>query len=193
MVIRKLPFNILRLCRILPLLCLLTACRPSAQQPIRENATLSIEATDSATYSYTGPKGDGQLHLQALTDSTYELQHLIGGTIVSQWPLRYRVYRFDCGDVTGDSIPEIVVGTIKATHYHPDLDRRLFIFHLVKQRHIRPLWLGSRVSHPLLDFKVERDSIPALIHTWERSLEGDTLQHLYRQKGFGLKFAGKAI
>lgn len=147
-----------------------------------------VEAIDSATFRYHTSEGEGELQLVAVTDSTYEVQHVKSGDVVSTWPLDYAVYRFDCGDVTGDGMPEVLVGTVKKTHYRPVMDRRLFIFHLHNGRDIRPLWLGSRVSRPLIDFRVECDTVPNLIHTWEREGENDTVQILYRYKGFGLKF-----
>ena len=119
---------------------------------------------------------------------TSRIEHVRGNSIVSSWTLNYPVYRFTCGDVTGDSIPEIIVGPVKATRYRREKDKRLFIFHLYKGTHIRPLWLGSRVGCPLIDFKVETDTTPNTIHTWERKANGDTIEVLYRQHGFGLKF-----
>lgn len=148
-------------------------------------STYATEIPDSVNhYIYDS----GVLRLVATSDSTSEIQHLMEGKVVSTWPLDYEVYRFDCGDVTGDGMPEVLVGTVKKTRYRPVMDRRLFIFHLHNGRDIRPLWLGSRVSRPLIDFCVERDTMPNLIHTWEREGENDTVQILYRHKGFGLKF-----
>jgi hypothetical protein len=77
---------------------------------------------------------------------------------------------------------------IKPTRYRKEPDKRLFIFHLFKGRLIRPLWLGSRLGLPLIDFKVERDSVPAMIHSWERDTDGTSVEVLYRQQGFGLKY-----
>ena len=143
---------------------------------------------DSATCIYHSPTAEGTIRLVATSPSTSRIEHVRGNSIVSSWTLNYPVYRFTCGDVTGDSIPEIIVGPVKATRYRHDKDKRLFIFHLYKGTHIRPLWLGSRVGCPLIDFKVETDTMPNMIHTWERKNNGDTIEVLYRQYGFGLKF-----
>lgn len=147
-----------------------------------------LETIDSVTCRYKTTETEGILRLVALSDSVYEIQHLINENIEDRWKLDYDVYRFDCGDLTGDGMPEVVVGTIKATRYRPNKDKRLFIYHLHDGRYIRPLWLGSRVGRPLIDFKVERDSVPNIIHTWEHGDNGDTILVLYRLKGFGLKF-----
>ncbi|MBQ3771022.1 MAG: nuclear receptor-binding factor 2 [Bacteroidaceae bacterium] len=163
-------------------MCLLGAC----SKP--KTAEYSLVQEDSATYRYRCAWGEGVLRLVAVTDSTSRLEHTRNDSIVSSWTLNYPVYRFTCGDVTGDSIPEIIVGPVKATRYRREKDKRLFIFHLYKGTHIRPLWLGSRVGCPLIDFKVETDTMPNMIHTWERKNNGDTIEVLYRQYGFGLKF-----
>lgn len=160
-------------------------CGQRQEEAVRE---LSVVHVDSVTCRYRCAMGEGVLRLVSVTDSTNRIEHLRGDSVVDAWVLDYPVYRFTCGDVTGDSIPEILVGTIKSTRYRPEKDRRLFIFHLYKERFIRPLWLGSRVGCPLIDFRLETDTVPNLVHTWERGSDGDTIEVLYRQKGFGLKY-----
>lgn len=167
------------------LLCSIIGCGQKQKDAVRE---YGVVQEDSFTYRYSSTIGEGVLRLVAVTDSTNRIEHLKGDSVVDTWKLDYPVYRFTCGDMTGDSIPEVLVGTIKATRYRPEKDKRLFIFHLYKGQFIRPLWLGSRVGCPLIDFKVETDSMPNLVHTWERKENGDTIEALYQLKGFGLKF-----
>ena len=168
--------------------CLLSCfygCGQSQKKAVREYSVVQV---DSVTCRYSSAIGEGVLRLVSVTDSTNRIEHLKGDSVVDAWALDYPVYRFTCGDMTGDSIPEVLVGTIKATRYRPEKDKRLFIFHLHKGQFIRPLWLGSRVGCPLIDFKVETDTVPNLVHTWERKDNGDTIEVLYRLKGFGLKY-----
>ena len=167
-------------------LCSFIGCRQKEAE--REYSLVQV---DSVTFRYGSTIGEGILRLVAVTDSTNRIEHVRGDSVVDTWKLDYPVYRFTCGDMTGDSIPEVLVGTIKATRYRPEKDKRLFIFHLYKGRFIRPLWLGSRVGCPLIDFKVETDTVPNLVHTWERK-DGDTIEVLYQLKGFGLKFRKRA-
>jgi len=167
------------------LLCSIIGCGQKQKDAVRE---YGVVQEDSITCRYSSTIGEGVLRLVAVTDSTNRIEHLKGDSVVDTWKLDYPVYRFTCGDMTGDSIPEVLVGTIKATRYRPEKDKRLFIFHLYKGQFIRPLWLGSRVGCPLIDFKVETDSMPNLVHTWERKDNGDTIEALYQLKGFGLKF-----
>ncbi len=130
----------------------------------------------------------GVVRLHRIHDSLSIIRYERGGEELSSWELPYPVYRFDWGDVNADGIPEIAVGVIKSTRFFPQPDKRLFLFKLYRGKHIRPLWLGSHVAYELIDFRIERDSVPALILTTER-LSNDSIVHaLYRQKGFGIQY-----
>lgn len=150
---------------------------------------MAVACTDIPRYTYRNSKGEKRvISLECVNDSLYILHHTVNGTSVSDWKLPYPVYRFECGDLTGDGIPEIAVGVIKPTRYFPRPEKRLFLFKLYKERWIRPLWLGSRLARPLMDFQMVRDSVPARILTTERKADGSFVQALYRQEGFGLIF-----
>jgi len=103
----------------------------------------------------------------------------------STWPLNYPVYRFEVGDVTANGVPEIAVGVIKTTRYDTQLAKRLFLFQITDEYDVRPLWLGSRVSHPLEDFVLTGDGKVMTIE-WEQN--GKFLVAQYRYHGFGLTF-----
>ncbi|MDO4992706.1 MAG: hypothetical protein Q4E26_07085 [Prevotellaceae bacterium] len=178
---RSITKMIVRVCLFISFI----GCGQRQEEAVREYSVVQV---DSVTCQYRCAVGEGVLRLVALTDSTNRIEHVKGDSIVDMWALNYPVYRFTCGDMTGDSIPEVLVGTIKTTKYRHNKDRRLFIFHLYKGRFIRPLWLGSRVGSPLIDFEVMTDTVPNLVHTWERNKDGDTIEILYRYKGFGLKY-----
>ena len=97
------------------------------------------------------------------------MRHTEMGKPFSKWELPHPVYRFDCDYLTDNSIPEITIGVIKSTRYFSRSEKRLFLFKLYKGRHIRPLWMGSRVARPQEDFRIIRDSIPAHILTTEKT------------------------
>lgn len=141
-------------------------------------------------YTYITHEGNKRnIRIERYNDSLYVMRHTEAGKLLSKWELPYPVYRFDCGDLTGNGIPEIAVGVIKPTRYFPLPDKRLFLFKLYKGRHIRPLWMGSRVARPLEDFRIIRDSIPARILTTEKNgPDGKRVHALYRQEGFGLTY-----
>jgi len=103
------------------------------------------------------------------------------------WPLPYMVFRLDTGDVNNDHSTDILVGVIKSTRFDPISRKRLFIFKLF-EGYIRPLWLGSRVSQPLIDFKYYKSKKEGVVRTIE--LEKDQLFLIaeYHWNGFGLGF-----
>lgn len=128
------------------------------------------------------------ISLDKETDSLYSLNLQTGNRAHSTWKLPYPVYRFDHGNVTGDSVPELAVGVIKPTRFDPQPAKRLFIFRIAKGFHIRPLWLGSRVGQPLENFRIVNSMTPARIRTLERERSGLFLVAEYRWRGFGLDF-----
>ena len=131
----------------------------------------------------------GVVRLNRIHDSLSVISYERDGEELSSWKLPYPVYRFDWGDVNADGIPEIAVGVIKPTRFFPQPAKRLFLFKLYRGKLIRPLWLGSRVAHELVDFRIQRDSVPALIVTTERLANDSIVSVVYRQQGFGIKFS----
>lgn len=165
------------------LFCLLTACFSIC--------VLSQNTNDGSIYVYTTPEGhERKICIERCHDSLYIMRHLESRTVLSEWKLPYPVYRFDCGDLTGNGVPEIAVGVIKPTRYFPTPDKRMFLFKLYKGKLIRPLWMGSRVARPLEDFHIVNDSVPARILTTERLPDGTFIQARYRQEGFGIRYEG---
>ena len=129
-----------------------------------------------------------KITLEQKSDTTFALNLTIGNSLISSWALNYPVYRFDFGDITDDGIPEIAVGVIKSTRFDPKLAKRLFLFRITEDFYIRPLWLGSRVGQPLVDFRIVSCKEGNLIRTIEREQSGKYLLAEYRWRGFGLEF-----
>lgn len=150
---------------------------------------LAQEEGRNMQYRYaTSEKGCGVIEIERKNDCINILRHTIDGKTVSEWELPYPVFRLDAGDMNNDGVTEVAVGVIKRTRYSPEPQKRLFIFKLYKGLHIRPLWLGSRVAATLDDFKIERDSVPARIHTYEHRNDGTPIEVQYIQRGFGIAF-----
>lgn len=145
-----------------------------------------IEQDTDSTFVYCSHGRQGRVDL--MRDSLYRICHYVVDSLVDVWAIRDSVYQFDCGDLDNDSVPEILVGVICSTRFRPELDKRMYIFKLYKGELIRPLWLGSRVGLPLDDFRVERDSVPHMVHTWEWKSDSTQVEAIYRLQGFGLKF-----
>lgn len=150
-------------------------------------ACLSVACRREEAWNREFVQGAYRVSLEQLSDSLHMLFLDVNGVRCDSMPLPYPVYRFDCGDLTGDGAPEVCVGVVKPTRYWPE-GRRLFIYHLYRGRYIRPLWLGSRVGRTLLDFYVCRDSVPACIHTEECDPDSKRVRNEYFYQGFGLRF-----
>jgi len=129
-----------------------------------------------------------EVSLHALSDSTHTLEMRVNGKPHSSWPLKYPVYQFTYGDITGDGIPEVAVGVIKPTRFDPHPNKRLFLFRITDDYYIRPLWLGSRVSQPLEDFTISCENDSVFIRTMEKEQSGKFLIARYYWKGFGITF-----
>ena len=103
-----------------------------------------------------------EVSLNKESDSLYVIHLNTDQPSHSVWKLPYPVYQFDYGDVTGDGMPEIIVGVIKPTRFDPKPDKRLFI----------------------------REHTLVLIRTVERERSGKFLIAEYAWRGFGLDFKG---
>jgi hypothetical protein len=99
--------------------------------------------------------------------------------------LNYPVYHFELGDVNGDGRPEILLGVIKPTHFHPEVAKRLFIYKIDDGK-IRPMWMGSQVSHPIVDFRYIKVGGQPFIKTIEKEKNNLYLVAEYEWEGFGL-------
>lgn len=77
----------------------------------------------------------------------------VSDSITSQWVLRYPVYQYHYGDINRDGSIDLAVGVIKETRYDSVKRKRLFLFQ-VRNNAIIPLWLGSSVGHPIVNFRV---------------------------------------
>lgn len=138
-------------------------------------------------FSFTKDNKNVSVLLNRQSDSLYLLELYLEDSLRSVWKLKYPVYNFDYGDVNGDGTPEIAVGPVKKTRFDQKMDKRLFLFRITDDLYIRPLWLGSRVGQPLIDFRLRGE--PAMIRTIEREQDGTYLVAEYRYKGFGLEFS----
>lgn len=149
---------------------------------------LSILASCDGQNSESFQTDYGTLALRRIADTLNIIEHFDGDSIISQWELRFPVYRFDYGDLNGNGQNEIVVGVTKKTRYWEE-GNRLFIYKLYNGRLIRPLWLGSRLGGDILDFRIDRTITPAQIITTE-DFKDSIVTAVYSLGGFGLRFVG---
>ena len=115
--------------------------------------------------------------------------------ILDEWKLPYEVYNFEIADADNDGQDDIWVGVIKETRFDKNLRKRLFLFKIIEGK-IRPLWLGSRMSKPLVDFKpaylIDSSSTnftkKCIIKTIEQEKNGSFLVANYQWRKFGIEF-----
>jgi len=81
----------------------------------------------------------------------------------------------------------MLVGVIKSTRFDSSYAKRLFIF---RNYHglVRPLWLGSRFSQPLVDFHFVETKGGTRIRSIELERSGKYLVAEYKWRKFGLEF-----
>lgn len=130
--------------------------------------------------------GQTNVVLQKQTNSQYTLVATTGN-YTNQWKLPYPVYRFITADINNDGNTDILVGLIKTTRFDTIPRKRLFIYKLVDGC-IRPMWLGSRVGQPLIDFSVSQFNGYNVIRTAEYEHNGNCLVAEYKYQKFGIKF-----
>lgn len=118
--------------------------------------------------------------LDSVASSKYKLR--IGDDV---WPVDYPVYRFEMGDVNGDGKTDAILGVVKSTRYDPVVRRRVFLFKNYKG-HVRPLWLGSRLGNPIVDFHFLAHE--GILRVMEREQDGSFLVADYRWQSFGMQF-----
>lgn len=115
-------------------------------------------------------------YVQISTDSTF-----------NQWELPYPVYQFQVGDIDNNGIDDMMVGVTKTTRFDPQMANRLFIFQNV-EGYVRPLWLGSRLGKPLIDFCFIESKAGPCIRSIEQEKSGKCLIAEYQWRSFGLDF-----
>lgn len=150
-------------------------------------------ASDQLTRELEIREGKRSVSVTLRLDSTAEtclMAHSFrDGSLVdsSRWPLPYPIYRLEAGDIDGNETDDIAVGVVKATRYDSIVRKRIFIFQL-QDGNIIPLWLGSRVSQPLHDFRLHGCGERHNVRTIEVEQDGSFLVAEYEWYGFGLSF-----
>ncbi len=103
----------------------------------------------------------------------------------------YDVFQMELGDVNRDGKTDICLGIVKPTPFDSVMKKRLFIFEIDRD-YIRPLWLSSRLVHPLEKFSVYKtDNGEYHIKTIEIKNKDLYCIHEYRWGSFGMVFTRK--
>lgn len=146
----------------------------------------SCTATSSNPYEIKC--NGGIVRIDRMHDSLNFLRFIKNDSVVSEVCFPYPVYQLDYGDLNGDGKDEIAIGVIKSTRYFKNKGKRLFIYQINSHDHIRPLWLGSRAGSELINFHIERDSVPARVITQNQYIEQIFPDSINEQNFKGIRF-----
>jgi len=124
--------------------------------------------------------------LETINDTLHYIQIKTDSTI-NKWELPYPVYQYQIGDIDNNGVDDIMVGVIKTTRFDSNMSKRLFIFQNYDGL-VRPLWLGSRLGQPLVDFQYVQENEGPRIRSVEKEKSGNYLVAEYRWRSFGLDF-----
>ncbi len=92
-------------------------------------------------------------------------------------------WKLALAELDGDERPEVLVAVRKPSRFDPVVRNRLFVYDWTPANTVHPLWLGSRLGGPLLDFAVVPgpDGVDRVIVTEE----GSARVRKYAWSGFG--------
>ena len=127
-----------------------------------------------------------ELSFITINDTLHYIQIKTDSSL-NKWELPYPVYQFQTGDINNNGTEEMMVGVVKTTRFDTLKGKRLFIFKNYKGL-VRPLWLGSRLSQPLVDFCFIQTEDGPRIRSIEQEKSGKYLVVEYKWQKFGLKF-----
>ena len=151
---------------------------------MRSMLVISIVAT--ILVSCATETENGGFSLEKIDDTLYNVV-LETDSSRDVWELRFPVYRFCTGDMDGDSIVDAIVGVEKTTRFDPVVRRRVFMFRNIGGK-VRPLWMGSRLGQPVVDFRVVQVDGETRLRSVEEEKNGKFLVAEYRWSSFGVKF-----
>ncbi|MEL7001158.1 MAG: nuclear receptor-binding factor 2 [Bacteroidota bacterium] len=127
--------------------------------------------------------------VELILGETNELVCLVTDSISSKWPLPYPVYQYQYGDIDNNGSVDLAVGVFKPTRYDTVKRNRLFLYE-VRNNAIIPLWLGTSVGHPIINFKMIQNSEGKnLIRIIGREKTETFLIADYEWYGFGLSLS----
>lgn len=101
--------------------------------------------------------------------------------------LQYKVFKIRQSDIDNNGTEEFILGVVKKTTFDTTVCNRINIWKIEKNT-IIPMWLGSKMSHPLIDFELKKDGTVNVIYTIECENDGLYLLVEYKWRSFGLKF-----
>jgi hypothetical protein len=111
----------------------------------------------------------------------------LSDSVIIKKSLNYPVFKFQQVDIDNNGKIEFVLGVVKRTIFDSTMCKRINIWK-IENGDIVPMWLGSKMSHPLYDFETGKDSAGCVVYTIECEKNGLYLVAQYHWQSFGLKF-----
>jgi len=149
---------------------------------------LSITVLFLEVISCSTSNGNNQIQISLIrkNDSLHYVQ-IETDSSLDKWELPYSVYQFQIGDIDNNGKDDMLIGVVKTTRFDSTMRKRLFIFKNYKGL-VRPLWLGSRLGQPLVDFSFVKANEGGRVRTVEHERSGKYLVAEYKWRKFGLEF-----
>ena len=110
-----------------------------------------------------------------------------GETVTLSKPMNYSIFKLKQADIDSCGQTEIILGVIKRTKFDTTRCKRINIWR-IENNAIVPMWLGSKMSHPLYDFELKKVGPITIICTIEEEKDSLYLVAAYKWHSFGLKF-----
>ncbi len=111
-----------------------------------------------------------------------------------RWTSRiYAMWKADIADLDGDGIDELILGVWSRVtrHNEPSPSRAIWVLRWDSTQ-LTPVWRGSAMSRPLVDFEIQRTDGKAQLKTLE-TLENQKFSTLYRWTGFGFRVISREV
>jgi hypothetical protein len=130
-----------------------------------------------------------QFSLEEKSDTSWVLKTVLDPPKreIRDFRIPFPVYQFQAGDINQNGQPDCLIGVVKTTPFDPVMRRRLFIYEMRGIR-FHKLWEGSRLVHPIADFRLVSDRTPPEVWSMEYEQEKDLYcVARYQMGNFGLE------
>lgn len=112
--------------------------------------------------------------------------------IIDRRLIENEIFQLKAADINNDSTCDILLGVIKKTRFDMTMNKRLFIY-TIDENKIIQLWLGSKLSQPLIDYNPIKKEDIVIIRTIEQEKNNNYLIANYKWDKFGLKFINYSV
>lgn len=166
-------------------------------QPLVENGPMYLFIKSAVAYvlllsTFFCVSVHGQYSAQILKVDSLQNQLVVTNATNPGLPaytkrMNYPIFKLREADLDNSGHNVIILGVVKRTKFDTTRCKRINIWK-IEDNAIIPMWLGSKLSHPLYDFELKKDKSISTICTIESENDGLYLVAAYQWHSFGLKF-----